>query len=48
MADYMELLCYKTHIYVSMFHIEADVPCIEVGHEVSHHGYQQISELYNH
>ena len=47
MAEYVGPSCYKTHIYVGMFYIEAGVFCIEAGHEVSHRIYQRTSELYN-
>ena len=47
MAEYMGLSCYKTHVNVGMFYIEAGVFCVEVVHEVSHCVYQWISELYN-
>ena len=47
MAEYVEPLCYKTHIYMGMFYIEAGVFCIETGHEVFHYVYQRISKLYN-
>ena len=47
MAEEVEPLCYKTHIYAAMFYIEAGVFCTEAGHEVSHRVYQQISKLYN-